>query len=81
MGIVTINNTNFQALIDSGSMVTTISESAYNSMVVKPELMSLDNLGLNLATANGSELKYTGYIVCTITVPSMSAYSIEIPII
>ena len=80
-GIVSIHNTPFQALIDSGSMVTTISVEAYNSIVNKPELLSLDTLGLQLSTANGSNLQYIGYIETTVNVPSISSFNIEVPIL
>ena len=70
-GNVKINGQDFRALIDSGSMVTTISESGYNNLSdhCKPSLLNLDTLGLQVSVADGSKLKYLGYIECSLTVP------------
>ena len=59
---VLVNNQRFISLIDTGSMVSTISESAYKTFRDKPVLQSLDSLGLKLTMADGSKLSYIGYI-------------------
>ena len=47
-------------LIDSGSMISTISESFYRSMDPVPELGDTKDFGIDLAVygANGSQLAY-----------------------
>ena len=64
---VLVNNQRFISLIDTGSMVSTISESAYKTFRDKPVLQSLYSLGLKLTMADGSKLSYIGYIEATIS--------------
>ena len=68
---VIVQGQEFNALIDTGSMVTTIAESAYHSLNHKPVIHSLDDLGFNLSIADGSYLKYIGYTECDIEVPQV----------
>ena len=51
-------------LIDTGSMITSISESFYDFMEHKPVLHDVSELGLSLSvvSANGSKLPYKGFI-------------------
>ncbi len=56
------------ALIDSGSMVTTVSEELYRSLDPRPVLRSLDDFGLTVHGPNGAELPYMGYIEACIGV-------------
>ncbi|XP_062572826.1 uncharacterized protein LOC134234798, partial [Saccostrea cucullata] len=76
---ITVFGTKTKALIDSGSMVTCISESFYQSLKPMPELLSLTNFGLSVRSANGSELPYKGYIEMQINVPCMNDFSCHIP--
>ncbi|XP_062612631.1 uncharacterized protein LOC134274364 [Saccostrea cucullata] len=69
--IVFMNDNSFTGLVDSGSMVTTLSFSGYNSMTNQPELKDLSNLGLEVSVADGSLLKYKGYIECSVKIPFM----------
>ena len=82
-GIIKINGQECQALIDSESLVTTISETGYGNLPadVKPELYSLDTLGLQVSVADGSSLKYLGYIECSFVVPFLSAIEISVPVL
>lgn len=50
-------------LIDTGSMVTSISESFYDSMNPQPPLLDLKdfNLSLTVLGATGNQLPYKGY--------------------
>ena len=59
-------------LIDTGSKITSISESFYNFMEHKPVLHDSE-LGLSLSVigANGSKLPYKGFIEADIYVPSL----------
>ena len=71
------------ALIDTGSMITSISESFYDSMEHKPVLHDVNELGLSLSVigANGSKLPYKGFIEADISVPSLGNDSFVIPVL
>ena len=51
-----------KALVDTGSMVTCISETFYDSLEPKPELRALEDFKLNVYGAGGNTLPFTGYI-------------------
>lgn len=70
-----------KALIDSGSMVTTISESCYHSLENKPSLNGIEDLGLKVSIADGSTLKYLGYIDCTVVLPFLPDFNINVPVL
>ena len=55
-----LNGKSFDALIDSGAMISTICESAARS--VSSEILPLDDFGLSITVADGSKLDYIGYI-------------------
>ncbi|KAH3864981.1 hypothetical protein DPMN_028014 [Dreissena polymorpha] len=78
---ISINGCLLTSLIDPGSMVTPITETGLNSMSKKLEVLPLDTLGLKLSTADGSLLKYRGYIEGTLCVPSMSHIALDVPIL
>ena len=59
-------------LIDSGSMVTTVSEQFYNSLQNKPDLHDITEFQLDVYGANGGTLPYIGYIEAKIEVPHMN---------
>ena len=59
-------------LIDSGSMVTTISEKFYNSLQNKPELHDITEFQLDVYGANGGSLPYIGYVEAKVEVPHMN---------
>ena len=75
-----INDHEVDALIDSGSMITVVSNSFYRSMRDKPELQSLDSL-LDVSVADGSKLKYFGYIEARIVVPFVSDFELWVPVL
>ena len=58
-------------LIDSGSMVTTISEEFYNSLQNKTDLHDMTEFQLDVYGANGCSLPYIGYIETRIEIPCM----------
>lgn len=62
---VILNGERMNALLDSGSMITTLSEKKYKSLLDKPELRELSALGLQISVADGSILQYKGFIECT----------------
>ena len=65
-------NNEITALLDTGSVVTTISEYYYKTMENKPELHSMDNFGIKVTAANGGMLPYTGYIEAEIEVENVA---------
>ncbi|MEW8545548.1 MAG: retropepsin-like aspartic protease, partial [Candidatus Thiodiazotropha sp.] len=70
------------ALIDSGSMITTISEDFYNSLRPLPDLNSLSKLDdFSVEGAGGHNLPYCGYIECTVEVPFLAGQSFEVPVL
>ena len=70
------------ALIDSGSMITTISEDFFNSLRPLPELQLLSKLdNFTVEGAGGHDLPYSGYIECTIEVPFLANQSFEVPVL
>ena len=75
---IEINGIETLALIDSGSQITTLSEEFYNNMNPKPELYSMEEIGLKVKGAGGHTLTYLGAIVCTIEVPFLVDQPIEI---
>lgn len=68
---IIVSGVKTKALIDSGSVVTCISEEFYNSLHPKPELFSITEFGLSVHSANGGELPYRGYIELDICVPCL----------
>lgn len=78
---VYLQGTSHQALIDSGSMVTTMSKSCYDNLTHKPSLFTLDKLGLQVSLADGSNLEYLGYVECCISVPFLSDVEFNVPVL
>jgi len=68
-------------VIDTGSMVTTISESFYNSLENRPKLQPLSNFRLKLIASNGQTVPYTGYIEADVKVPNLSKKAFSLPIL
>ena len=56
-------------LIDSGSQITSVSESFYQSLNPKPALHDVKELGLSVTSAGGSQLPLKGYIEVDVSVP------------
>ena len=69
------------SLLDSGSMITSISETGLRNLSSNPSLLSLDSLGLEVSLADGNLLHYKGYIECVISVPFFSDIEFPIPIL
>ena len=70
------------ALVDSGSMVSTVAVSFYQSLPDKPPLQELSTLGvdINVAVANGSSLHILGYIEVVVAVPSLD-FELPVPVL
>ena len=60
-------------LIDTGSQITSHSESFYNSMEPKPLLRDIRELGISLSvlSASGNKLPYIGFIPIDLSVPDL----------
>ena len=80
-GRIKICGTETTGLIDSGSMITTVSKSFYESLNPVPELSDCNDFGLTVYGANGSRLAYCGYIVAEVSVPNMGPILHDIPIL
>ena len=64
---ILLNGEIMNALLDSGSMITTLSETRYNLLLNKPELKELSTLGLQISMADRSIMQFRGYIECIIS--------------
>ena len=79
-GNITIQGVKSSGLIDSGSMISSISESFYNSLEPKP-VLDVSDFGhrLSLVTAAGNKVPYKGYIDASVSVPSLGDMIIKRP--
>ena len=57
------------ALIDTGAMVSSVSQEFYDSLENKPELHDLTEFRLDVFGADGNTLPYVGYIEAEIRIP------------
>ena len=80
-GELTVCGVKTTGLIDSGSMVTSISESFYETLVPKPILHDITEFGLSVTSANGTQLPFKGYIEADISVPFLCNNTISIPLL
>ena len=68
------------ALVDSGSQITTVSDEFYDSLSPRPHLFSLEEIGLNLNIqgAGGHDIPYIGCIIAQVKVPFLPDSVIEV---
>ncbi|XP_061180597.1 uncharacterized protein LOC133189209 [Saccostrea echinata] len=78
---IIINGVETEALIDTGSMVTCMSEEFYHSLSHKPELHSIADFELKVYSAEGSTLPYSGYVEVEFQVPFLSKESFYLPVL
>ena len=80
---VSIYGKTYNALIDSGSMITTGSESFFRDLgsSISIQLNSLEDFALDISGANDSKVPYLGYILLDISVPSLESASISVPVL
>ena len=69
------------ALVDTGSMVTCMSENFYNSLDPKPELRTLQDFQLNVYGAGGNMLPFSGYIEAELRIPFLKENSFYAPVL
>ena len=75
---VEINGKSASALVDSGSMITTLSAEFYNSLDPKPDSVDIGHFNLKIEAAGGNTVPYSGCIGCTLQVPFLGGHVIEI---
>ena len=80
-GSTSIYGVETRGLIDSGSMITSISESFYKSLNPIPELKDIKEFGLSVLSASGIQLPYRGYIEAEIKVPCLGTEVFHIPLL
>lgn len=68
-------------LIDSGSMITSVSESFYDSLQPQPVLHDISDFGLSVIGADGNQLPYKGYIEAEVSVPCLENNTFIIPLL
>ena len=78
---ILIHNVQANALIDTGSMVTTISQSFYLSLPFRPQLLSLDDFGIDISIADGTTLDVLGYIETNISLPFYKDFNLDVPVL
>ena len=83
VGSIKICGTETTGLIDSGSMISSLSESFYRSMNPVPKLGDTKVCGIDLSVyvANGSKLAYIGYIFADVSVPKLGPMMHGVPIL
>ena len=83
IGKVIICGLEVNGLIDSGSQITSVSESFYRSLNPLPKLGDTKDFGIDLTVygANGSQLAYLGLIDADVSVPSIGTIKHGIPIL
>ena len=70
-----------KSLIDTGSSMTTMSQSLYDQLTEKPKLLGFEDFKLDIRAAGGSTVPYSGYIWAEIHVPFLHGRSLWIPVL
>ena len=78
--LVSINGQLCTALIDTGSMVTAMSETYYQSMDPRPKLENLVDFTVDITSANGGTVPYSGYVLLDIQIPSSDFPAVCVPV-
>lgn len=76
---VWIEGVKLKGLIDTGSMISTISKDAVKQMEPKPELHMLEEL--EVKCADGLSLPYLGYVEVTDELPFLQGRSLHVPLL
>ena len=80
-GFINISGTDTRGLIDTGSMVSSVSESFYNELNPRPVLRHLSDFNLSITAANGQGIPYIGYILTTVSVSHFGTTLRNMPIL
>jgi hypothetical protein len=78
---IEFNGMQTMALIDSGAMVTTVSQAFFEQLVPTPVLHTLEELKLSVKGADDKEIPYIGYIEACIRVPKLTDESFPVPVL
>ena len=78
---ISIRGVKTRGLIDTGSMVSSVSQSFYESINPKPEFRNISDFGLKITAANGEKIPYIGYILATVSVAHFRTVLEDIPIL
>ena len=76
-----INGQKSTALIDTGSVDTTICEEFNNIVNPRPELRDMSNFDLNMTRASGSSISYIGYIEAQVSMSDIDHDPLTVPIL
>jgi hypothetical protein len=76
-----IEHNKVDALIDTGSMVSTLSEKYYLHMKNKPEMKTLEDFNIDIICANGQTIPYLGYIEVLIGLSDCHGIELYAPIL
>ena len=69
------------ALVDSGSQVTTVTEEYFRSMNPQHILYTIEDLNLDLYAAGGNKIPLLGAIEATLEVPFLPNHEIQVPVV
>ena len=76
-----VNGVKCKALIDSGSMISTISSSMVPKLNPVPEVRSLDDFKLSVNVAGGTTLPYLGYVEVRVKVDFIDFDELSVPLL
>ncbi|CAG2226862.1 unnamed protein product [Mytilus edulis] len=79
--IIQVNSMKCKALIDSGSMISTVSDHVLDLMKPVPEVKDLDDFELSVSVAGGSKLPYIGYVEVEVQIPFLPGESFYVPML
>ncbi|VDI45425.1 Hypothetical predicted protein [Mytilus galloprovincialis] len=79
--IIQVNSMKCKALIDSGSMISTVSDHVLKLMKPVPEVKDLDDFELSVSVAGGSKLPYIGYVEVEVQIPFLPGESFYVPML
>lgn len=77
---VIVNQVKCKALLDSGSMISTIAEPLLSRLKPCPTLKKVDDL-LTVSVANGDRLPYLGYVEVVLEIPYLEGTSFPVPML
>jgi len=81
VGEVIVGGKRVSALIDSGSMVTLCTYSFFLSLQDAPPLLDVSTLNIDVNVADGAKLDVLGYIETTVSVPFLSSFNLDVPVL
>ena len=76
---VLVEGIKFKGLIDTGSMLSTISMDVLEQMESKPQLHMLEEL--EVKCADGISLPYLGYVAVTVKLPFLKGQPLYVPLL